>query len=399
MKIGILTGGGDVPPLNSVIFSARHKAVQNNVELIGFKNGLDGVLNRDIISLNNIKDYSKIGGTYLKSSRINLLSSEEGVENANYVLSNLGLDGLIIIGGDDTLSNAYFISEVPCILISKTIDNDIGFVPDNECFNPENIINYFTLGYPTAVEKIITYTRPDTGIRTTAYSHERIMILESMGMHSGWLALAAGMGNPDFIIIPEYPLDYYVFCNKLLSLFKKQRHAIIIIAEGAKIMGKGYIKADYQEGDDFDHPRFGGVSYALRDMLKQDLKVHFNTRNINAVNPSYIYRSGVPNKLDNEVSKKLGETAISKILNHEVNEHIFLSTQYNRGGYKIETVPISKFAKTKDDRFPKRGVPPSFYDQKKYQITPIAKQYFSKIIDVDEQHNNEKIYKEYYGLH
>ena len=134
-------------------------------------------------------------------------------------------------------------------------------------------------------------------------------------------------------------------------------------------------------------------------MLKQDLKLHFNTRNINAVNPSYIYRSGVPNKLDNAISKKLGGTAINEIINHKVNEHIFLSTQYSHGGYTIKSVPLSQFPKTKDERFPKRGVPVSFYDKTKYQITPIAEQYFSKIIDVDEQPNNKKIYKEYYGLH
>ena len=95
-----------------------------------------------------------------------------------------------------------------------------------------------------------------------------------------------------------------------------------MIAEGATMKGAGYIKANYQESDDYNHPRFGGASYALRDMLKRDLERYFNTRNINAVNPSYIYRSGIPNKLDKEVSEKLGEIAISKILN-KINNNYF----------------------------------------------------------------------------
>lgn len=126
MRIGILTGGGDVSPLNSVIFSAKYKVSKSDVELVGFLNGWRGVLENKAILLNNLKDFSSIGGTVLKSSRLNLLSEKDSVDRANSILKDSKLSGLIIIGGDDTLSNAYYISEVPCVLISKTIDNDIG---------------------------------------------------------------------------------------------------------------------------------------------------------------------------------------------------------------------------------------------------------------------------------
>lgn len=400
MKIGILTGGGDVPPLNSVLFSARKKSVENNVELIGFKNGWLGVLNNDTVLLNNCTDFSCIGGTYLKSSRVNLQSVKNGVEKANSIISRLELDGLIIIGGDDTLSNAYYISKIPCVLISKTIDNDVGVIPlENQKMKIENVKNYFTLGYPTAIEKIISFASYDYGLRTTAYSHERIMILESMGMHSGWLALAAGMANPDFIIIPEFALDYTKFCDKLIKLYQKQKHAIIVIAEGATIKGSGYVQANYQESDDFDHPRFGGASYVLRDMLKRDFKKYFNTRNINAVNPSYIYRSGRPNELDFSISKQMGEIAIDLFSNKKVAEHILLAPKSHNDYFDIEHIPLSYFPRTKKGDFPKRNVNSLFYDNENYQITSVAKDYFSRMIKKKELNNRNKIIKEYYGIY
>ena len=325
MKLGILTGGGDVPPLNIVIDTLRKRIVKSGDELIGFVNGWEGVVKQNCITLNDYNNFSNIGGTFLKSSRINLLTEENGVETANSVLNKLGIDGLVVIGGDDTLSNAYYIKQCPCILISKTIDNDLGFIDQKNDFIPESVVNYFTLGYPTAADKIASFASLDEGLRTTAYSHERIIILESMGMHSGWLALASGYGDPDFIIIPEYPLDYDNFCEILTNLYLKQKHAIVVIAEGAKFNNGKYLKADYQESDHFDNPRFGGSSFALRDLLKKDLGKYFDTRNINAVNPSYLYRSGVPNDIDRNISIKIGELSYEMFKNNEVMDPIFIS--------------------------------------------------------------------------
>ena len=327
MKIGILTGGGDVPPLNAVIFSAKKEASKSNIELIGFIKGWQGVLENKTIQLENIKDFSNIGGTVLKSSRVNLLSEKEYLDCCNSNLKDLKLDGLIIIGGDDTLSNTYYISEVPCVLISKTIDNDVGSISSNGDFRSEDFRNYFTLGYPSAVNKIISYVSLEDGIRTTAYSHERIMILESMGMHAGWLALSSGLGKPDLIIIPEFPIDYEDLCSKLVKLYKSQRHAIVVVAEGAKFKDSGLINIGHNEFDDFGNPRFGGSSYILRDMLKKDLSKFFNTRNINAVNPSYLYRSGKPNNLDFSIAKQMGEMAIDLLSKNLVTEPVLLATR------------------------------------------------------------------------
>jgi len=382
MKIGILTGGGDVPPLNAVIFSARKEVVKLNVELVGFIKGWQGLLEKKTIDLKNVKDFSNIGGTYLKSSRINLLSKKEYVDQINSNLKNLGIEGLIIIGGDDTLSNAYHISDIPCILISKTIDNDVGFISSEGDLHLENIKNYFTLGYPSAVNRIISYVSLEEGIRTTAFSHERIIILESMGMHAGWLALSSGLGDPDFIIIPEFPLDYEDFCDKLIKLYNCQKHAIVVIAEGTKFKDSGFININDTEIDDFGHPRFGGSSYFLRDILKKDLGKFFNTRNINAVNPSYLYRSGKPVRLDFSMGQKMGEEAIRLLTNNLVSEPVLLAARHNDGLFEIEKIPLKNFTQTKNGRFPKRYVDTKFYDENTYQITSLGKEYLKPLVDL-----------------
>ena len=382
MKIGILTGGGDVPPLNIVINTVREIAVKSGNTLIGFVNGWQGVLSNNTISLNDYSNFSSIGGTFLKSSRINLLFEDNGVEKANLNLNQLGIEGLIIIGGDDTLSNAYYISQCPCLLVSRTIDNDIGFIDDDMSnFIPQNIINYFTLGFPTAANKIATYASLDQGLRTTAYSHERIIILESMGMHSGWLALASGYGDPDFIIVPEYPIDYAQFCEKLIELYLKQKHAIVVVAEGAKFNNDKYIKADYGETDNFENPRFGGSSLVLRDMLKEDLKKSFDTRNINAVNPSYLYRSGKPNNIDREISVSIGKLAIEMLLKGTVDGVTLLSVALENKDFVVKSVPLTFFKQTENDRFPKRQINSMFYDEDELSLTTNGYEYFKHIID------------------
>lgn len=398
MKIGILTGGGDVPPLNTVIDTIREQAVETGNELIGFINGWEGLLKKKYISLNKYENFSTIGGTFLKSSRVNLLSEKNGIDIANSVIGELGLEGLVVIGGDDTLSNAYYINNCPCVLISKTIDNDLGFIDDKEnVLNPEEVINYFTLGYPTAANKIASYSSLEQGLRTTAYSHERIIILESMGMHSGWLALASGYGDPDFIIIPEFPLDYNEFSERLFKLYQKQKHAIVVIAEGAKFNNDKYIQADYAESDHFNNPRFGGSSFALRDKLKADLSKYFDTRNVNAVNPSYIYRSGMPNKIDQNIAEKIGVFASEMLFKSKVKEPIFISVSLKKNDFIPVAIPLTFFQQTEKGRFPKRQINKGFYDAKNYQLTSNGYSYFKNIIDQTTIDDFNKKNKQYYN--
>lgn len=376
-RIGILTGGGDVQALNAVIASAQSAAKALNIEFVGIIKGWKGALEGNYVDLSTHHLYPKIGGTILKSSRINISNIENGREMVWDNFKKNNITGLVVIGGEDTLSNAFLIKSFPQVLISKTIDNDVGQLKDNgQEFNMNNIINYFTLGFPTAAEKITSFVSLKEGLRTTAYSHERIIILESMGMHAGWLALSSGMGYPDFIIIPEFPLNYELFLDKVIKRYEDQRHLIIVVAEGAKRKNGSYIYAERDEMEDFEHPLFGGSAYALRDQLKKDLAKHFNPRNINAVNPSYLYRSGMPNELDQYWAQKLGERAV-KLLADGTNEANFLAIQKNNSGFRIQEFPLSKFNSIDELH---RFVDNRLYNPKELQITENGMKYLKEIV-------------------
>lgn len=374
-RIGILTGGGDVPPLNAVIGSAYRQAESVGVDLVGIARGWQGLFEMDLVDLSRLSIDLSIGGTVLKSSRVNLNKVDGSREQIQRALSRLGLDGLIVVGGEDTLSNAFLFRDVPQVLISKTIDNDVGI---NE---PGEIVNYFTLGYPTAAQKISSLVSLKEGLRTTAYSHERIMVVESMGMHAGWLALASSMGHPDFIIIPEFPLNYDLLMEKVVERYRKERNVLIVVSEGARWENGEYISADESEKDNFGHPRFKGGAESLAKRLKTDLKTHFDTRNVNAVNPSYIYRAGKPNQLDYNSAILLGKEGVD-LFSNGISGPVLLTVSDGKDGFKAETIDLR--GQTGIDKF-HRFVDSRYYDPAEFQITPEGKSYLSKIVsEVDE---------------
>lgn len=375
-RIGILTGGGDTQPLNAVIFFLRGLLQTIGADLIGFMRGWEGILSEQCVKLNNVPDFSGIGGTILKSSRVNL-ANEDGFDRANRILSRLELDALVVIGGDDTLSNIYGIKTTPCIGISKTIDNDVGAFSIRS--GKIQAVNYFTLGYPTAADKIARMVSLEEGLRTTAYSHERIVIVESMGMHAGWLAMASAFGNPDFILIPEFPLDYNRFCVRLKERYSKNRHAVVVVAEGAKLDEGGYMHTDPSEKDPFGHSRFGGSSRILQNKLKADLKGFMDVRNINAVNPSYFYRSGAANPTDRLGAENLSQLAFQLICGG-VQDHQFAYIDYSNSVFTALNCPFSEFPQTKNGHFPKRFVNNVFYNPETYSGTKLWEEYLGPIV-------------------
>ena len=392
-RIGILTGGGDVPPLNALIASAAETARAAGVELVGFIKGWQGVLEENYVALAEWPLRARIGGTILKSSRVGLGSEDSGRERALRVLDMLGIEGLIVVGGEDTLSNAFLLGGYRQVLIAKTIDNDVGKMDarGNEKtaeFDLQNVLNYFTLGFPTAAEKIISFVSLEEGLRTTAYSHERIIIVESMGMHDGWLALAAGLGHPDFIVIPEFPLNYKRFQEVVIAGYRRQRHLIVVVAEGAKWADGSFIRAEEDHGPSYGHPRFGGAAEALRIRLKEDLAPHFDTRNINVVNPSYLYRSGAPNALDREWAERLGCKAVEMLLGPGTGPAL-LTVQMRRGEFEVGKYPLSGFTSMAELH---RFVDDRFYDPENLRITETGQKYLKEIA-------NEFIPEKEYGLH
>ena len=376
-RIGILTGGGDVQPLNAVIAAVKKTAANNSIDLVGFLNGWQGVLDKQFVNLHKIKVDSAIGGTILRSSRVNLAKVIGGVSTAVTNLEHLGIDGLIVVGGEDTLSNAFHLPNIPQVLISKTIDNDVGVLKNSgSSFRNSDVINHFNLGHPTAARTISSFVSLNEGVRTTAYSHERIMIVESMGMHAGWLALSSCMGRPDFIIIPEFPLDYELFLQRTADLYQKQKHVVAVIAEGARWLDGSYMSADETEKDSFGHPKFKGSATALAAKLKNDLKNCFDTRNVNAVNPSYIYRSGAPCILDRSCAALLGTQAV-RILKRGISEPFFLILKHEKGKYSTELIPVHSLDSIESFH---RFIDERLYDPKKFAPTKAAERYWQTIV-------------------
>jgi 6-phosphofructokinase len=380
IRVGILTGGGDVAPLNAVIASARQASLENGTELIGFMHGWSGLIDGRYVELSKINIDPMIGGTILKSSRVSLEKVSGGAEKAKENFKRLSLDGLIVVGGEDTLSNSFCLPDIPQVLISKTIDNDVGIISST------GIINYFTLGFPTAARKISFFVSLKEGLRTTAYSHERIIVVESMGMHAGWLALASSMGHPDFIVIPEFPLNYVHLKELIIERYKAKKNVIVVIAEGARFEDGSYISADENEKDDFGHPRFIGAAVTLSKKLKEDLKNHFDTRNVNGVNPSYLYRSGPPSSLDLCWAEKLGKEAI-RLLSQSFEGSFFLTVKKEAKGFSVFPYPLSKF---KGIRELHRVVDKRFYDHEEYAVTEEGRKYLAEIV--------EEIAEQTYGL-
>jgi len=378
-RIGILTGGGDVPPLNAVIRAARDEAWQAGVDLVGFLEGWKGVLDGNWIDLAGLSVDPRIGGTILKSSRVNIARAANGVPRALGSLAKAGVGGLIVVGGEDTLSNCFHLPSFPQALIAKTIDNDVGRIEGGEDGGePVRVLNYFTLGYPTAAAKIVSYVSWDEGLRTTAYSHERIIFVEAMGMHAGWLALASGLGNPDFIVVPEFPVSYESLRERIAGRYREQRHVIVVVAEGARWADGSYLHAEKDEMEDFDHPRFGGSAEVLKARLKRDFEGRrdINTRNINAVNPSYLYRSGAPNDLDSRWAAALGKRA-ARMLAGGPGESRLMSVRKTGRGFAVAENPLTDFGGIADLH---RKVDKRFYDAEACAITPAGRRYLKEIV-------------------
>jgi len=321
LRIGVLTGGGDAPGLNSAIRAVVRKAEKYGYEIIGIRRGWAGLLEMDTVKLEyeNIRDIIHRGGTIIKTSRTNPKKSPNGIERACQNFKKLGLDALIAIGGDDTLSVAAALSEagLNVVGIPKTIDHD---VPETE----------FTIGFDTAVNMAM---RLIENLQDTAESHERVFVVEIMGRHSGWIALYSGLAaGADLILIPEEPFsikDVVNFVKRKID--KGQKSIVIVVAEGALIKDyKGPITKDTSV-DEFGHVRLGGIGEFLAKEINKALNVE--TR---SCAPAHMIRGGPPTALDRVISIRLGLAAVDLIREGKFGYMVALKAG------KIVPVPLSE---------------------------------------------------------
>src|ERR1700754_861864 len=253
MRIGVLTGGGDCPGLNAVIRAIVRKGINaHGHEFVGFRYGWAGVLNNEAsdLTLASTRGILHRGGTILGSSRTNPYKIERGVEMVRATMKARGLDALIPIGGEDTLGVAgkLHADGVNVVGVPKTIDNDLAATD-------------FTFGFQTAVQ---IATDAIDRLHTTAESHNRVMIVEVMGRHAGWIALHSGLaGGADVILIPERPFDIDEVCRLIQRRHSRGRYfSIVVVAEGA-LPQEGTMELVTGGEDEFGHARLGGIGQRL----------------------------------------------------------------------------------------------------------------------------------------
>src|SRR6266705_29827 len=300
IRIGILTAGGDTPALNATIHGAVLRANQLKIELYGLIKGFNCLFNPRVphVHLNPLchaipeLDPTK-GGTLIGSSRDYVDPDEKEMLNIiESRLKKLGIEGLICIGGNGTLNGLQPLAErLPTVLAPKTIDNDLGLnypsEPDewirvndssskqgyrykraesNAVFDLEQIVNYATPGFATAV--FVSASGVER-IRTTAESHRRIAIIEVMGRHSGYIALGTAYGRPDIILIPEHPLDLEHLVQRVKHLYDLQKNVVIVCGEGIVDEQGRELGAETKTTDPAGNLILSGAAESLRSKLIQ----------------------------------------------------------------------------------------------------------------------------------
>lgn len=295
MRIGVLTGGGDCPGLNAVIRAVVRKGVQEyGHEFIGFRDGWKGPLEGLTMPLDivTVRGILPLGGTILGSSRTNPFQIDSGVERIKANLEAHGVDALIAIGGEDTLGVATKLDAlgVKVIGVPKTIDNDL------------NATDY-TFGFDTAVN--IAMEAIDR-LHTTAESHHRVLIVEVMGRHAGWIALHAGLaGGANVILIPELRFSIEKVCEYVESRFRTNYAPIIVVAEGA-IPIEGDMSVKGGALDAFGHVKLAGIGEWLAQEIEKRTGKEARTSVL-----GHIQRGGTPSAFDRVLATRFGLHAIT----------------------------------------------------------------------------------------
>jgi phosphofructokinase-like protein len=322
MKAGVLTGGGDCPGLNAVIRAIVRTIHNGGGETLGLLEGWRGAIEGNCIALSPEYTDGLIdrGGTILGSSRTNPYKKAEDVERVQETFKKLELDCLIAIGGDDTLgvaSRLFNDRGLATVGVPKTIDNDLSSTD-------------VTFGFDTAIN--INMEAIDR-IKTTAESHRRIMVIETMGRHAGWIACYSGMASAaDFILVPETEVNV----DRMCDLLKKRRAAgkpygIVVVSEGARLPDEAKFVTRAAEIDEFGHVRLGGIGEIIADLIEK--RTGIETR---VVTLGHLQRGGTPSAYDRVLGTRLGIHAARLALRKEFGRMVALR------GTKIVSVLLSE---------------------------------------------------------
>ncbi len=332
--VGILTGGGDCPGLNAVIRAAVRKGISHyDYRFRGIQKGWKGMMEClwEPLGHEEVSGILPKGGTILGTSRTNPYKTDDGGDIVIENIKRMKLDALIAIGGDDTLSVAHKLagSGAPVVGVPKTIDNDIS--------NTD-----FTFGFDTAVNIV---TEAIDRIHTTAESHNRVMVVEVMGRHSGWIAVHAGIaGGADLILMPEHNMSIEEVVKTI-----KMRHdrgkdfSIVVVAEGTTFESSKYVVQE-SGTDEFGHVKLGGVGQLVSDVIEQE--TGFETR---VTVLGHLQRGGTPTAFDRVLGTRYGIAAIDLVQADDWGKMVALQ------GNEIRAIPlemgIGDLKKVSDDLY------------------------------------------------
>lgn len=321
MNIGILTGGGDCPGLNAAIRAVVRRArITYNWDVIGIRNGWKGLIVGEVVPLTlyAVSGILHRGGTILGTSRKNPTKSAEDIEKVRDNMNRFGIESLLVVGGDDTLSAALFFHKqgIPIIGVPKTIDNDIEGTD-------------FTFGFNTAVTIV---TEAIDRLHTTAESHHRIMVIEVMGRHSGWIAVMSGIaGGADMIIIPEVPYDIDDVCQRLMKRHEVKKFSIVVVAEGAKPVNSDKLITQDESVDEFGNIRLGGLGHKIAREIEKITAIETRVTIL-----GHIQRGGSPTAYDRILATRFGVAAVDGLKNKEFGKMVALHSE------KIITIPLEE---------------------------------------------------------
>jgi 6-phosphofructokinase 1 len=324
MRIGVLTGGGDCPGLNAVIRAVVHRAVKSHAwEVCGIRHGWRGLLvdEIDALDLPKVSGILPRGGTILGTSRTNPFKEKDGPRKIREALKTHGIGALVAIGGEDTLGTACKLAQegVPVVGVPKTIDNDV---------NGTDV----TFGFDTA---LTIATEAIDRLHTTAESHDRVMVVEVMGRHAGWIALESGIaGGADMILLPEFPVSFADVTEVVRRRHDRGKSfSIIVVAEGARLADEAgqSLHLASEKKDAFGHVRLGGVGATLAERLEE--QTGFETRYTIL---GHIQRGGSPTAFDRVLGSRFGVAAVDLIARQGFGRMVAIR------GTQIVDVPLAE---------------------------------------------------------
>jgi len=321
MRIGMLTGGGDCPGLNAVIRAIVRKGEGvHGDQIIGFRHGWRGLVEGEAVELTigNTRGLVHRGGTILGTSRTNPFHTDDGPARVLDTLARERIDALIAVGGDDTLGVGARLDadcDVAVVGVPKTIDNDLAATD-------------FTFGFHTAVQ---IATDAIDRLHTTAESHDRVMVVEVMGRHAGWIAIYSGIaGGADLVLVPEAPFDIADVCARIEHRHRQgANYSIVVVAEGATPK-EGTLTVQSGEVDEFGHVRLGGISSVIQDEIGR--RTGFETR---VTILGHVLRGGTPTAYDRVLATRFGIAAIDAVHDGAFGTMVALH------GDRIDRVPIA----------------------------------------------------------